>query len=80
MNVLNVVIIIIFSIIVYYMSIYKKECNNVHYVPIYDYKESPDESVDKIDIDVGDDKIPVNNLVDNYEPISIIVPLYTDNF
>lgn len=77
MNMLNLVIITIFSIIVYYMSIHKKECNNVHYVPIYDYKESRDKSDDKIDIEVGEDKIPVNNLVDNYEPISIINPLFT---
>ena len=72
MNVLNIVIITIFSIIVYYMSIHKKECNNIHYVPIYDYKETRDKSVDKIDIEVGEDKIPVNNLINNDESIPII--------
>ena len=77
MNVLNVVIITIFSIIVYYMSIHKKECMNVHYVPIYDYKEAKDKSIDKIEIEVGEDKIPVNNLVNNDEPISIIAPFFT---
>ena len=80
MNVLNVVIITIFSIIVYYMSMHKKECNNVHYVPIYDYKESRDKSEDKIDIEVGEDKIPVNNLVNNDEPIPIINNFYTNYF
>ncbi len=77
MNVLNIVIITIFSIIVYYMFMHKKECNNVHYVPIYDYKEVKEKSIDKIDVEVGEDKIPVNNFVYNVEPISIIDPLFT---
>tara|TARA_X000000950_G_C13807396_1_gene616190 strand:- start:1004 stop:1186 length:183 start_codon:yes stop_codon:yes gene_type:complete len=56
---------------------HKKECNNVHYVPIYDYKEVKEKSIDKIDVEVGEDKIPVNNFVYNVEPISIIDPLFT---
>ncbi len=75
MNVLNVVIITIFSIMVYYMSIYKKECNKVHYVPIYDYKEAKPEY--KIDTEIGDVKIPVNNLIDIDEPISIYAHQYS---
>ena len=75
MNVLNIVIITIFSIIVYYMSIYKKECNKVHYVPIYDYKEAKPEY--KIDTEQGEVKIPVNNLINIDEPISIYAHQYS---
>lgn len=80
MNVLHIVIVVIFSILVYYMSIHKKECNNVHYVPIYDYREVRNKPVNKIDIEVGDYKIPVSNLVEHKEPISIINSTYSHQY